>query len=145
HLLGHPRREQGPVQDELLGPDLGGQAGELRLDRGEREPQRRQLAHELQPRSASWSMVSAAVMRPTLRRTLTYVTVLLLHGFMAEIPEAYVFDDLRTPRGRGKASGSLYEVKPVSLVVGLIDEMRARHPELDTAQIDDVVLGVVSP
>jgi acetyl-CoA C-acetyltransferase len=36
-------------------------------------------------------------------------------------------------------------VKPVSLVVGLIDEMRARHPELDTDQIDDVVLGVVSP
>src|SRR5690349_8630265 len=64
---------------------------------------------------------------------------------MAEIPEAYVFDALRTPRGRGKASGSLYEVKPVSLVVGLIDEMRARHPELDTSQIDDVVLGVVSP
>ena len=64
---------------------------------------------------------------------------------MAEIPEAYVFDALRTPRGRGKASGSLYEVKPVSLVVGLIDEMRARHPELDTDQIDDVVLGVVSP
>ena len=84
-------------------------------------------------------------MRHTLRRTLTYVTVLLLHGFMAEIPEAYVFDALRTPRGRGKASGSLYEVKPVSLVVGLIDEMRARHPELDTDQIDDVVLGVVSP
>src|SRR6476661_5434531 len=96
-------------------------------------------------RSASWSMVSAAVMGHTIRRTLTYVTVLLLHGSMAEIPEAYVFDALRTPRGRGKASGSLYEVKPVSLVVGLIDEMRARHPELDTDQIDDVVLGVVSP
>src|SRR6478752_1465558 len=90
-------------------------------------------------------MVSAAVMGHTLRRTLTYVTVLLLHGSMAEIPEAYVFDALRTPRGRGKASGSLYEMKPISLVVGLIDEMRARHPELDTSQIDDVVLGVVSP
>ena len=33
----------------------------------------------------------------------------------------------------------------MSLVVGLIEEMRARHPELDTSQIDDVVLGVVSP
>src|SRR6476646_2869158 len=96
-------------------------------------------------RSASWSMVSAAVMGHTLRRTLTYVTVLLLHGSMAEMPEAYVYDALRTPRGRGKASGSLHAVKPVSLVVGLIDEMRARHPELDTNQIDDVVLGVVSP
>jgi acetyl-CoA C-acetyltransferase len=64
---------------------------------------------------------------------------------MAEIPEAFVYDAIRTPRGRGKASGSLHEVKPVSLVVGLIDEMRARYPELDTNTIDDVVLGVVSP
>jgi acetyl-CoA C-acetyltransferase len=96
-------------------------------------------------RSASWSMVSAAVMRPTLRRTLTYVTVLLLHGFMAEIPEAYVFDALRTPRGRGKASGSLYEVKPVSLVVGLIDELRKRNPTLDVDRVSDLLLGVVTP
>jgi acetyl-CoA C-acetyltransferase len=64
---------------------------------------------------------------------------------MAEIPEAYVYDAIRTPRGRGKASGSLHEVKPVSLVVELIGELRSRHPELDTNQIDDVVLGVVSP
>jgi acetyl-CoA C-acetyltransferase len=64
---------------------------------------------------------------------------------MSEIPEAYVYDAVRTPRGRGKASGSLHEVKPVSLVIGLIDEIRARYPELDPATIDDVVLGVVSP
>jgi acetyl-CoA C-acetyltransferase len=64
---------------------------------------------------------------------------------MAEIPEAFVYDAIRTPRGRGKASGSLHEVKPVSLVTGLIDEIRARHPELDTNVIDDVVLGVVTP
>ncbi len=47
---------------------------------------------------------------------------------MAEIPEAYVYDAIRTPRGRGKASGSLHEVKPISLVVGLIDELRAAVP-----------------
>ena len=64
---------------------------------------------------------------------------------MSEIPEAFVYDAIRTPRGRGKASGSLHEVKPVSLVIGLIDEIRARYPELDTNTIDDVVLGVVSP
>src|SRR5690349_6043156 len=64
---------------------------------------------------------------------------------MTQIPEAYVYDAIRTPRGRGKASGSLHEVKPVSLVVGLVDELRRRFPELDTNQIDDVVLGVVSP
>jgi acetyl-CoA C-acetyltransferase len=64
---------------------------------------------------------------------------------MSPIPEAFLYDAVRTPRGRGKASGSLYEVKPVSLVVGLIDEMRSRFPELDAGTIDDVVLGVVSP
>ena len=64
---------------------------------------------------------------------------------MAQIPEAFVYDAIRTPRGRGKASGSLHEVKPVSLVVDLISELRSRYPELDTNQIDDVVLGVVSP
>jgi acetyl-CoA C-acetyltransferase len=59
--------------------------------------------------------------------------------------EAYVFDAVRTPRGRGKQHGSLHGVKPVSLVVGLIDELRARHAGLDPATIDDIVLGVVSP
>jgi acetyl-CoA C-acetyltransferase len=59
--------------------------------------------------------------------------------------EAFVFDAIRTPRGRGKKNGSLYGVKPISLVVGLIDELRRRNPGLDPEQIDDVVLGVVSP
>lgn len=59
--------------------------------------------------------------------------------------EAFVYDHLRTPRGKGKAAGSLHEVKPVDLVVGLIDELRERQPSLDTERIDDVVLGVVSP
>ncbi|SHL18058.1 acetyl-CoA C-acetyltransferase [Pseudonocardia thermophila] len=64
---------------------------------------------------------------------------------MTQIPEAYVYDAIRTPRGRGKASGALHEVKPVSLVIGLIDEFRRRYPDLDPSTIDDVVLGVVSP
>ena len=59
--------------------------------------------------------------------------------------EAYVFEAIRTPRGRGKQTGSLHEVKPISLVVGLIDELRRRHGGLDPAQVDDLVLGVVSP
>src|SRR3954467_10842426 len=59
--------------------------------------------------------------------------------------EAFVYDHLRTPRGKGKAAGSLHEVKPVDLVVGLVDELRERNPSLDTPRIDDVVLGVVSP
>ncbi|HEU5271906.1 MAG TPA: acetyl-CoA C-acetyltransferase [Jatrophihabitans sp.] len=60
-------------------------------------------------------------------------------------PEAFIYDALRTPRGRGKQTGSLHEVKPVSLVVGLIDEIRRRNPGLDPALIEDVVLGVVTP
>ena len=59
--------------------------------------------------------------------------------------EAFVFDAVRTPRGKGKQTGSLHEVKPVSLLVGLIDELRTRNPNLDPARIDDVVLGCVTP
>ncbi len=59
--------------------------------------------------------------------------------------EAYVYDAVRTPRGRGKPTGSLHGVKPVSLLTGLIAELRRRYPGLDPADIEDVVLGVVSP
>jgi len=60
---------------------------------------------------------------------------------MAQIPEAYIYEAIRTPRGRGRPSGSLHEVKPITLVVGLIHEMRRRFPALDPAAIDDIVLG----
>lgn len=59
--------------------------------------------------------------------------------------EAFVFDAIRTPRGRGKANGALHGTKPIDLVVGLIHEIRRRFPDLDPAAVDDVVLGVVSP
>jgi acetyl-CoA C-acetyltransferase len=59
--------------------------------------------------------------------------------------EAFVYDAVRTPRGRGKDTGSLHGTKPVSLVVGLMDELRKRNPGLDPAQVEDVILGVVSP
>jgi acetyl-CoA C-acetyltransferase len=59
--------------------------------------------------------------------------------------EAFIYEAIRTPRGRGKQTGSLHATKPISLVVGLIDEIRGRHPGLDPNAIDDMVLGVVSP
>ncbi|MBA3744505.1 acetyl-CoA C-acetyltransferase [Sporichthya sp.] len=59
--------------------------------------------------------------------------------------EAFVYDAIRTPRGRGKKTGSLHGVKPISLVVGLVDALRERYPNLDESRIDDLVLGVVSP
>jgi acetyl-CoA C-acetyltransferase len=59
--------------------------------------------------------------------------------------EAFIYEAIRTPRGRGKSNGSLHGVKPVSLVTGLIDEMRTRHPDLDTNQVDDLILGCLTP
>jgi len=59
--------------------------------------------------------------------------------------EAFVYDHIRTPRGKGKKVGSLHEVKPVDLIVGLLDEIKERNPSLDPERVDDVVLGVVTP
>ena len=58
--------------------------------------------------------------------------------------EAYVYDAIRTPRGKGKKDGSLYEVKPVNLLAGVLTELQRRN-DFDTGQVDDVVMGVVSP
>ena len=58
--------------------------------------------------------------------------------------EAYVYDAIRTPRGKGKKDGSLYEVKPVNLLAGLLTELQKRNG-FDTAAVDDVVMGIVSP
>jgi len=58
--------------------------------------------------------------------------------------EAYLFDAPRTPRGKGKKDGSLHSVKPISLLSGLMQDMQQRL-SLDTALIDDVVLGCVTP
>ena len=58
--------------------------------------------------------------------------------------EAYIYDAIRTPRGKGKKDGSLYEVRPIELLVTLFKALRARH-DLDTRHVDDVVLGCVTP
>ena len=58
--------------------------------------------------------------------------------------EAFIYDAVRTPRGKGKKTGAMHSVKPISLTTGLIDEVRRRNPGLDPALVDDIVLGVVS-
>ncbi len=58
--------------------------------------------------------------------------------------EAYIFDAIRTPRGRGKKSGSLHEVTPISLVTGLLKAMEERNG-LNTKEVEDVILGCVTP
>ncbi len=58
--------------------------------------------------------------------------------------EAFIYSALRTPRGKGKRDGSLHEVKPISLLTGILRELQSRH-DLDTSQVDDVVMGCVTP
>ncbi|MBY8855948.1 acetyl-CoA C-acetyltransferase [Nocardia sp. CA2R105] len=58
--------------------------------------------------------------------------------------EAYIFEAIRTPRGRNK-KGSLHSVKPIDLTTGLVKELRNRFPNLDEDRISDIILGVVSP
>ena len=58
--------------------------------------------------------------------------------------DAFVYDAVRTPRGRGKASGALHEVTPIRLAGAALSAIRDRNA-LDTRAVDDVVLGVVEP
>jgi acetyl-CoA C-acetyltransferase len=58
--------------------------------------------------------------------------------------DATIFDAVRTPRGRGKKDGRLYPVKPIDLLAGLLRELQQRN-QLDTSQVDDLVLGCVTP
>ena len=57
---------------------------------------------------------------------------------------AYIYDAVRTPRSKGKAGGSLHEVKPIDLGAGLLRALQARH-DLDTSYVDDVIMGCVTP
>ncbi len=59
------------------------------------------------------------------------------------MPDAYIFDALRTPRGRGKDTGALYTVRPVDLARRVLEAIRDRNA-LDTRHVDDVALGVVT-
>jgi len=58
--------------------------------------------------------------------------------------EAYIFDAVRTPRGKGKSTGALHEVTALSLATQVLQALRDRN-NLDTSKVDDVVFGCVSP
>ncbi len=58
--------------------------------------------------------------------------------------DTFIYDAIRTPRGKGKANGSLHEVKPIRLVVELLEALKTRN-DLDTRRVDDLVMGCVSP
>ena len=58
--------------------------------------------------------------------------------------EAYIYDHVRSPRGRGKADGSLHAITPINLASQVLGALRDRS-NLDTSLVDDVVLGCVAP
>ncbi|MBY6243544.1 acetyl-CoA C-acetyltransferase [Methylosinus sp. Sm6] len=60
------------------------------------------------------------------------------------MPEAYIYDAVRTPRGRGKPNGSLHEVSSLGLAVAALSALKQRNG-LDGAPVDDVILGCVDP
>jgi acetyl-CoA C-acetyltransferase len=60
------------------------------------------------------------------------------------MPDAFIYDAVRTPRGRGKADGSLHEVTALNLAAQALGAIKERN-KLDTSQVDDVVLGCVDP
>lgn len=60
------------------------------------------------------------------------------------MPEAFIYDAARTPRGRGKKNGSLHEITGLQLATQALEAIRDRNA-LDTAKVDDVILGCVSP
>ena len=58
--------------------------------------------------------------------------------------DAYIYDAIRTPRGRGKKTGALHEVKPIQLVAFLLEHLQQRNA-FDTAEVEDIILGCVTP
>jgi acetyl-CoA C-acetyltransferase len=58
--------------------------------------------------------------------------------------EAMIYEALRTPRGKGRKDGALHEVKPITLLTTVLKALQRRH-DLDTSQVDDVVMGCVTP
>ncbi|MFQ5563011.1 MAG: acetyl-CoA C-acetyltransferase [Parvularculaceae bacterium] len=58
--------------------------------------------------------------------------------------DAYIYDAVRTPRGKGRADGSLHEITPVELATQVLEAVRDRN-DLDTSNVDDVAFGCVSP
>lgn len=58
--------------------------------------------------------------------------------------EAYIFDHVRTPRGKGRPDGALHSIAPIRLATQVLEATRNRN-DLDTSLVDDVVMGVVTP
>lgn len=58
--------------------------------------------------------------------------------------DAFIFDAVRTPRGRGKSDGALHDIQPIQLLTTVLQSLRDRNG-LDTSLVDDVIMGCVTP
>ena len=58
--------------------------------------------------------------------------------------DAFIFDAVRTPRGRGKSDGALHDIQPIQLLTSVLQSLRDRNG-LDTSLVDDVIMGCVTP
>ena len=58
--------------------------------------------------------------------------------------DVFIYDTVRTPRGKGKRTGSLYERRPIDLLSTMLDAIKERN-DLNTAEVDDVIIGCVTP
>lgn len=63
---------------------------------------------------------------------------------MKQLKNAYIYDSIRTPRGKGKSSGALYQVKPVDLLTTTLCALQKRN-NLPTEKVSDTIIGCVSP
>ncbi|VVP05368.1 Putative acyltransferase [Pseudomonas fluorescens] len=92
----------------------------------------------------SVAVIESVAARHKVREQRFQVPTKFTIRFENVMTQALIFDALRTPRGKGKADGALHSVKPVNLVAGLLTALQQRT-SLDTSQVDDVVLGCVTP
>ena len=60
------------------------------------------------------------------------------------MPDAYILDHVRTPRGRGKPDGALHAITPIRLLSQVLEALAARN-DLDTSLVEDVIVGCVTP
>ncbi|MEM9888756.1 MAG: acetyl-CoA C-acetyltransferase [Bacteroidota bacterium] len=63
---------------------------------------------------------------------------------MKELQNAYLYDSIRTPRGKGKHTGALYQVKPIDLLKTVLQAIKERN-DLPTERVSDAIIGCVSP
>jgi len=58
--------------------------------------------------------------------------------------EAFIYDAIKTPRGKGKKSGALYQIRPIELLANCFDAIQERN-DLDTSYVNDAIIGCVTP